>query len=169
MIIFGNTGFRKQLLALYFVSSQLLLLASADSQNQSDGLSASFRLIGTYQLNSKLRVENGVAAAVVISPLTYRVFSDGMEVRVYCKTAGQDSYTAYDIYRSDGVGVSKVSGEIELVAGVQAFSTKGKMLRQISVTRNSLTMVKTPPRSHRVIVTRAKAIPTPDSSTAADK
>ena len=123
-----------------------------------DKLAATYRLIGNYQLISKLRVENSKSEAVVISPLFYRVYSDGMEVRVYVRASGEDSFTAYDIYRSDGVGISKPGGEIEVVAGVQGFTTKGKMLRQISVTRNSLTMVKTPPRSHRVIITRAKAI-----------
>lgn len=136
-----------------------LALLGCAAQARPQNLPESFRLIGQYQLNSKLRVENGVSRAVVISPLVYRVFSDGMEVRVYCETAGDDSFTAYDIYRADGVGVAKSSGEIELVAGVQAFSTKGKMLRQISVTRTSLTMVKTPPRSHRVVITRAMAVP----------
>lgn len=157
------------LLAIFTACSQWLLVVPVKAQEQPENLPVGYRYIGSYQLNSKLRVENGVSQAVVISPLIYRVFSDGMEVRVYCKTAGEDSFTAYDIYRSDGVGVAKTTGEIELVAGVQAFSTKGKMLRQISVTRNSLTMVKTPPRSHRVIITRAKAFSPVDRSTAADK
>jgi len=105
-----------------------------------------------------MKVEYGQAMPVVISPLTYRVYSDGIDVRVYCRTAGEDSFTSYQIYRSDGVGVSKSSGEIQVVAGVQAMCKKGEMLRQISVTRNSLTMVRMPPRSHRVLVTRATAI-----------
>ena len=121
-------------------------------------LPSGFRLIGAYKLNSKMKVENSQAMPVVISPITYRVYSDGIDVRVYCRTAGEDSFTSYQIYRSDGVGVSKSSGEIQVVAGVQAMCKKGEMLRQISVTRNSLTMVKMPPRSHRVLVTRAIAI-----------
>ena len=158
-----------RLLLLCVACSPLLFPHHSYAEEKPENLPAGFRYIGLYQLNSKLRVENGVAQAVVISPLNYRVYSDGMAIRVYIETAGEDSYTAYDIYRSDGIGVAKTSGEIELVAGVQAYSTKGKMLRQISVTRNSLTMVKTAPRSHRVIVTRAKAAEVTASEISSDK
>ena len=139
------------------VSLQCFFLNYAVAFDQPQNLPAGHRLIGSYELNSKLRVENGVSQPVVISPLIYRVYSDGIELRVYCKTAGEDNYTVYDIYRSDGVGVVKKAGDIEIVAGVQAYSTRGDVLRQISVTRNSLTMIQSPPRSHRVIITRAIA------------
>ncbi len=137
---------------------QGVMMCPANAQDQPGNLPAGYRYIGKYQLKSKVRVENGASQAVIISPLIYRVFSDGIEVRVYCKTAGEDNYTAYQIYRSDGVGVANSDRGIELIAGVQAYSTKAQMLRQISVTRNSLTMVKTPPRSHRVIITRAVSL-----------
>lgn len=117
-----------------------------------------FRFIGHYKLTSKIRVENGDTMPVVILPLVYRVYSDGIDVRVYCLTAGEESFTNYEIYRSDGVGVARKSGEFDVVAGVQAYCTKGGMIRQLSVTRNSLTMVKMPQRSHRVLVTRATAV-----------
>lgn len=123
-----------------------------------DELPVGFRFIGNFELNSKIRVERGEATPVVIAPLTYRVYSDGMDVRIYCRVADEDNYSVYSIYRSDGIGVVRRSGEIDLVAGVQASSNKGGMIRQISVTRNSLTMVKMPPRSHRVIITRAMAV-----------
>ncbi len=157
------------LLVVFITCIQGLMLVTAVAQDRPENLPVSYRYIGSYQLNSKLRVENGAAQAVVISPLVYRVFSDGMEVRVYCKISGEDSFTAYEIYRSDGVGVAKNMGEIEVVAGVQARNTKGGMLRQISVTRNSLTMVKMPPRSHRVMITRAMVITPPEKSTIADE
>jgi len=128
---------------------------TAKAEELPSNLPAGFRLIGKYQLQSKIKVENGQAMPVVISPLTYRVFSDGIDVRVYCSSAGEESYTSYQIYRSDGVGISKASGEIQVVAGVQAVCKKGKMIRQITVTRNSITMVRMPPRSHRVLITRA--------------
>ncbi|MEJ6571526.1 MAG: hypothetical protein QNL01_15545 [Akkermansiaceae bacterium] len=121
-------------------------------------LPVGFRFIGHYKLNSKIRVENGDTMPVVISPLVYHVYSDGIEVRVYCLTAGEESFTNYEIYRSDGVGVTRKSGEIDVVAGVQAYCTKGGMIRQLSVTRNSLTMVKMPQRSYRVLVTRATVV-----------
>ncbi|MGB1260169.1 MAG: hypothetical protein ACPG6P_09025, partial [Akkermansiaceae bacterium] len=80
----------------------------------------SYRFIGEYKLNSHMRVESGVTRPVSISPVRYRVYSDGMEARVYCMTSdGGKSFTPYKIYRSDGIGVPKSSGALELVAGVQ--------------------------------------------------
>lgn len=139
------------ILAICFSVLSGNLFAKAPPKNLPTG----FRLIGNYQLKSKIKVENGKSMAVVISPLTYRVYSDGIDVRVYCRSSDEEIYTAYQIYRSDGVGVSKSSGEIQVVAGVQGKCLKGEMLRQISVTRNTLTMVKMPPRSDRVEVTQA--------------
>lgn len=130
----------------------------AQSMNRPEGLPETFRHIGDYKLNSKLRVERGDVEPVVISPLNYYVYSDGIDLRLYCRVAGEDTYTTYQIYRSDGIGVSRASGEIDLVAGVQALNTSAEMVRQISITRNSFTMVKMPPRSHRVIITRAIAL-----------
>lgn len=129
-------------------------MASDRPANLPDG----FRFIGHYKLKSKLRVEHGTSTPVVISPLIYRVFSDGIDVRVYSMGSGDESFTNYEIYRSDGIGVTRRSGEIDVVAGVQAHTTKGEMVRQLSVTRTSLTMVKMPPRSHRVLVTRALVV-----------
>ena len=128
------------------------------AEDRPAALPLGFRFIGNYQLSSKLRVEKGVSTAVVISPLYYRVYSDGIDVRVYCRSLDEENYIAYEIYRSDGIGVVRKSGEIDLVAGVQANSIKGGVIRQVSVTRNSLTMVNMPPRSHRVIITRAVAV-----------
>lgn len=133
------------------------LPARGDAQDRPDGLPVEFRFIGHYLLNSKLRVEKGGSMPVVISPLHYQVYSDGIDVRVYCWASDKESFSTYEIYRSDGIGVPHRSGEIDWVAGVQAYSTRGGMIRQISVTRNSLTMVKMPPRSYRVIITRAVA------------
>jgi hypothetical protein len=140
--------------------------ARADNESgaRPEGLPPTFRFIGSYHLNSKLRVERGEMDPVVISPLNYQVFSDGIDLRLYCRVAGEDNYTTYQIYRSDGIGVTRKSGEIDLVAGVQALNTSAEMIRQISVTRNSITMVKMPPRSHRVIITRAIAMNNDDLS-----
>ena len=135
-----------------------VLPARGEAPDRTNGLPVGFRFIGNYQLSSKLRVEKGVSTPVVISPLFYRIYSDGIDVRVYCRGLDEENYIAYEIYRSDGIGVVRKSGEIDLVAGVQAHSSKGGMIRQASVTRNSLTMVNMPPRSHRVIITRAVAV-----------
>jgi hypothetical protein len=145
-------------LFLFWTLCLVVFPMGAWAEEAPENLPAGFRLIGHYQMRSKMKVEDSQVMPVEISPLSYRVYSDGIDIRVYCSSAGEDSYTSYQIYRSDGVGVAKSSGEIEVVAGVQAMCKKGEMLRQISVTRSSLTMVRMPPRSHRVLVTRATAI-----------
>lgn len=143
-------------LILTFIAS--LLVSSIYAEDRPAQIPGGYRLIGHYKLHSKICVEAGHTLPVAILPLTYRVYSDGIDVRVYCRSAGEDSYTSYAIYRADGIGVTKKTGEIDVVAGVQAYCTKGEMIRQVSITRNSLTMVRMPPRSHRVVVTRAVAI-----------
>ena len=142
-------------LTIYVIISIGLVMNSVAQERKPNKLPSSYRHIGTYKMISKIKVEKGEAMSVVITPLVYRVYSDGIEVRVYCRAAGEDSYTAYQIYRSDGIGAARASGQIDFIAGVQAMSNKAEMMRQISVTRESITMVKMPPRSHRVIIIRA--------------
>lgn len=121
-------------------------------------LPKSYRYIGGYSLDTKTQVEQGQAMPVVIAPMVFRVYSDGIVVRVYCDSAGDESFTAYKIYRSDGVGSIQAGGELDIEAGVQAICKTGDMLRQISITRSSMTMVKMPPRSYRVVVTHTIAL-----------
>ena len=94
-------------------------VGAAAQQNKPDKLPAGYRYIGTYKMASKITVERGESMPVVITPLIYRVYSDGIDVRVYCRSAGEDSFTSYQIYRSDGIGVTRTTGEIDLIAGVQ--------------------------------------------------
>ena len=137
---------------------------SANTDEPPIDLPPGFRLIGNYQLNSKIRVERGKATPVVISPLIYRVFTDGIEVRLYYQTSDNDDFISYQIYRSDGIGVTQESEGIDLVAGVQALNQSAGLIRQLSITGKSFTMVNVPPRSHRVIITRAFAIKKSDQS-----
>ena len=157
------------IICLIVTLSLSVITGSACAEDRPDNLAVGFRFIGYYKLNSKIRVESGESMPVVISPLIYRVYSDGIDVRVYCKASGEESFTSYEVYRSDGIGVARRSGEIDVVAGVQGYCTKGEMIRQVSVTRNSLTMVKMPPRSHRVLVTRAVAVKETATAPAAEK
>lgn len=142
----------------FLALSAALALGAGAQNDKPEKLPEGYRYIGTYRLVSKVRVEKAESMPVVISPLVYRVYSDGMDVRVYCRSAGEDSFTTYRIYRSDGVGDARGPGEINVIAGVQALCTTGGMTRQLSVTRASMTMVKMPPRSHRVVITRAVAL-----------
>lgn len=116
-----------------------------------------FKLIGQYKTKSKVQVENGVSLALLISPLVYSVYSDGVDVRIYCEGVDEEHYASYQIYSSEGIGLAGEQGETDYVAGVQAHSLQGDMVRQISLTRYNLVMVKMPSRSHRVMITHAAA------------
>lgn len=131
---------------------------SENANNRPEGLPSTFRLIGNYQLNSKIRVERGEATPLVISPLRYQIYSDGIEVRLYYPSSDDFDCITFQIYRSDGIGITRKSGEINFVAGVQALNQRAGLIRQLSITNNSFTMVNVPPRSHRVLITRAFAL-----------
>ncbi|MGB2402178.1 MAG: hypothetical protein ACPIA7_02075 [Akkermansiaceae bacterium] len=131
---------------------------NANANDRPDSLPSTFRLIGNYQLNSKIRVERGEATPLVISPLRYQIYSDGIEVRLYYPSSDDFDCITFQIYRSDGIGITRKSGEINFVAGVQALNQRAGLIRQLSITNNSFTMVNVPPRSHRVLITRAFAL-----------
>lgn len=136
----------------------MLFASYGCSQEVENATPEGFRLIGSYETTSNMRVEDGGALKVLMSPVKYEAYSDGIDVRVYIKGLDDNAYTSYEIYSSDGVGVTNPSGGIDYVAGVQARSLKADMIRQISLTRDNLVMVKMPSRSHRVIITHATAI-----------
>lgn len=135
-----------------------LMLSVAFAQEEVSGLPAGFKLIGKYKTSSKLKVENGKSLPILTSPLVYRAYSDGLDVRIYCEGVDDTHFAVYQIYNSEGVGSTTEKGETDYIAGIQASSSLGDVLRQISLTRNRLVMVKMPTRSHRVIVTNAEAI-----------
>ena len=74
-----------------------------------------------------------------------------MELKFACTIRSSDDYDfiIFQIYRSDGIGISRASGEIDFLAGVQALNQSAGLVRQLSITSNSFTMVHVPPRSHR--------------------
>lgn len=133
------------------------VLLHADEANRPGDLHASYQFIGEYETYAETRLERGQVISSLVATLIFRVYSDGVDVRVYCVGLDDENFTAYQIYQSNGIGVSHSPGEIDYIAGVQASCTQGEMLRQISLTRESLVMVKMPTRSERVIVTNAKA------------
>lgn len=131
---------------------------NVSGNDRPNGLPSTYRLIGNYQLNSKVRVERGETTPLLISPLKYQVYSDGIEVRLYYPSSDDYDFIIFQIYRSDGIGISRASGEIDFLAGVQALNQSAGLVRQLSITSNSFTMVHVPPRSHRVLITRAFAV-----------
>ena len=129
-----------------------------NAQNSSENSLKGFTYVGDYKLESSTKIEGQELIQLMISPLIYKVYTNGLDIRVYVANGDKDSYIAYTIYNADSIGEMNSEGGIDFFAGVQAYSTQGEMIRQLSVTRSSLTMVKIPPRSHRVLVTKATLI-----------
>lgn len=132
-------------------------LPEQSNDTKPKNLPSEFTHIGEYVATLETRVENGVSNPVVLSPLIYHVYTDGIDIRLYCLSVDDESFSSYRIYRSDGIGLTDADGEVSYIAGVQASSMLGDVCRQISVTRESLVMVKIPPRSNRVTIISAKS------------
>ncbi|MGJ8661053.1 MAG: hypothetical protein ACSHXL_03370, partial [Bacteroidota bacterium] len=103
------------------------LVLCADESTRPGNLTDDYRYIGEYQTYAETRVENAQAMSSLLSPIIFRVYSDGVDVRVYCVGLDDESFTTYQIYQSNGIGVSHSPGEIDYIAGVQASCTQGEM------------------------------------------
>lgn len=116
-----------------------------------------FRAVGSYVLQSHVKISDGTVRAIPIKPLPFRVFSDGVKIRV---EAGNDSesHTTFDIYRSDGIGRQRPGrGALEVIPGVQALSRADGIVRHLRLTKESLTLTTFPGVSDQTIVSHAIA------------
>lgn len=125
-----------------------------------------FRHIGDFIVKSRLKVSPTQTVPVPIKPLRLSVFTDGAKLRI--STDGEASQASeFTIYRSDGIGQQRSSGgALEVVPGVQASSDKGGILKQIRLTRDSLTITSFPGVSDQIVITRAVLAPTPKATLA---
>ncbi|MBK1790114.1 hypothetical protein [Persicirhabdus sediminis] len=106
---------------------------------------------------SKTKVEGQDVVQFDIKPVSYWVYTDGMEVRLYLNQA-TNYHTSYEVYRADGVSHLDDSGDLTLAPGLQAFSANGNILRQLSLTENELVLTSFPPRSAQIVIMRATAV-----------
>ena len=116
-----------------------------------------FRDVGSYQLSRQVKLKEGRSFPVLVDPMLYRVYTDGVTVRLYGKDSA-DGFTAFTIYRNDGVMVRTREGIYETVAGVQAHSMVGNVLRQLTLTQRRLTLTKFPALSDLVQITYAERV-----------
>jgi len=128
-----------------------------------------FRHIGDFIIRSRLKVVADRVTPIAIKPLRLRATTDGVHVRLATDGAAGEG-AEYEIYRSDGIGRQKgVDGALEVVPGVQATATRAGVLRQLRLTRDTLTITTFPGVSDQVIITHATAAPEANETAAAER
>ena len=121
-----------------------------------DDVPLGYNLIGSYLAAETGKIRNGKYITRPPAGLTYRVYSDGVELKVF--TDNVSEYQTYEIYRSDGIAINESSGNTLIVPGLQARSTSGASLRQLCLTKKDLTIPSLPPLSSEIIIIRANHI-----------
>ena len=116
-----------------------------------------YDFIGVYHVESVIRVREGESFSSPIVDTSYRVFSNGSEIRLYQVNAG-NAYHTYNVYRSDGISEQSTGGAIMLKPGLQARQVSSDLVKQLSLTQRSLTITQFPAISDTVVVTYAKRV-----------
>jgi hypothetical protein len=102
---------------------------------------AEFRHIGDFLLQSHFKVTATGAIAVPMKPVAFKVYTDGITVRINLMEDEKEAYTSFDIYRSDGISRQREdSGAIEIIPGIQASSNIDGTLRHLRLTKESFTL-----------------------------
>lgn len=125
------------------------VLQSANAEN--------FRHVGDFLLETHFKLTGAVMTPVPMKAIAFHVTTDGIHIRV--APEGQpDSYTSFEIYRSDGIARQKTDGgALEVIPGIQAFTTASGTLRHLRISENSLTITTFPGVSDQTIVSYAVA------------
>ena len=105
-----------------------------------------FREIGLFQVTKAVLTRLGETTEVDKGDLVFRVFTDGIDVRI-SPDGNEEDFLAFQIYRSGGV--YDASGR-DLSPGVQAFSDQGEVVRHLVVNSRLLTLTKFPTSSSDV-------------------
>ena len=116
-----------------------------------------FNYVGTYKLVKRVKIRAGRSIGIAIPAVSYLVYSDGITLRFYGEKGGT-AHTSFDIYRSDGVARQRDRNVLENVPGVQARSSVGQVLRQVTLTGATMTLTKFPAVSDDVEITYAKRV-----------
>jgi len=118
---------------------------------------AEMRHVGDYLLQSHFKLSGGEATPIPMKAMVFRVFTDGMVIRVV--VAGDDeAATTFEIYCSDGISRQRsTGGALEVIPGVQATSRNHNVLRHLRMSAESLTITTFPSVSDQTIVSHAVA------------
>ena len=110
-----------------------------------------FREIGSFQVTKSVLVKLGETTEVKKGDLIFRVFTDGIDVRI--SPEGKDeNFLAFQIYFNGDI--FDADGE-NLSPGVKALSDQGEVVRHLNLTSKLLTLTKFPNAANDVEITYA--------------
>lgn len=117
-----------------------------------------FRHIGDFMLQTHFKVTATGAIPIPMKPVAFKVYTDGITVRINLMEDEKEAYTSFEIYRSDGISRQREeSGAIEVIPGIQASSNTGGTLRHLRLTKESFTLTTFPGVSDQTTVSYAVA------------
>ncbi|MES2981983.1 MAG: hypothetical protein V4727_06690 [Verrucomicrobiota bacterium] len=123
-----------------------------------------FRHIGDFLLQSHFKVTESGVTPIPMKPVAFKVFTDGITVRINLMEDEKEAFTSFEIYRSDGISRQRSeSGAIEVIPGIQASSNSGGILRHLRLTQESFTLTTFPGVSDQTIISHAVAATSKDS------
>jgi hypothetical protein len=123
-----------------------------------------FRHIGDFLLQSYFKVTGSGVTPIPMKPVAFKVYTDGVTIRINLMEDEKEAYTSFDIYRSDGISRQRAdSGAIEVIPGIQASSNSGGTLRHLRLTQEAFTLTTFPGVSDQTIVSYAVAATSKDS------
>lgn len=107
-----------------------------------------FREIGSYRVQSSTLLKLGKATDMMKGEILFRVFTDGIDVRL-SPDGADESYLSFQIYRA-----SETYDETgkNLLPGMKAFSDQGEVVRHLCVEPKLLTLTKFPTSSSNIEV-----------------
>lgn len=128
-----------------------------------------FRHVGDYLLKAHFKMTGSEMTPIPMKPIAFHVFTDGVTIRM-SPEGEENSYTSYEIYRSDGISRQRSgTGALEVIPGVQASTTADGTLRHLRLSRESLTITTFPGVSDQTIVSYAVAALPKDPESASTK
>jgi hypothetical protein len=113
------------------------------SSAQVESLPSGFRFVGNYQMEKRVKIRDGKPIPVAMAPFVCRIYTDGVSLRIY-GDGSEEGFTTFSIYRSDGVMVETGAQAVDTVAGVQARTLVGNVLRQLTLTGERMVLTKFP-------------------------
>ena len=130
----------------------LALAPAADATGDSE-----FRHFGNFILKSHFKITGDRVTPIPMKPVVFRVTTDGVRVRVAVEGEGE-AHSSFEIYRADGICRQRSgSADLDVIPGIQAMSTSGKVLRQLRLSRETLTLTTFPGLSDQTIISHAVA------------
>jgi len=116
-----------------------------------------FTHFGDFLLQAHFKVSGEKVMPIPMKAIAFRVFSDGIKVRVVAED-DDDARTTFQIYRSDGIARQRADGgALEVIPGIQATSNTGGMLRHLRLTRESFTITSFSGISDQTVISHAVA------------